>query len=81
MTEQQNLRRNRNRIIIHVLVIAASATLFSACTTPRETRFPRLDITSRVETEPKIVCTNCQCTGDQCFCETCTITADPPSSN
>lgn len=79
MTQQQHLQRNR--ILLHALVVAASATVLSACTTPRETTFPRLDITSRVVTEPKIVCTNCQCTGDQCFCETCTITADPPPAN
>ena len=74
---QLKLRRNRTRIIIRVLVIATSATLVSACTTPRETKFPRLDITSRVKTEPKIVCTNCVCDPDgKCFCSTCTITAD-----
>lgn len=80
MTEQQTMRRGRTLFVIRVLVIGASAAL-SACTQPQEARFPRLEITSRVETEPKIVCTNCQCTGDQCFCETCTITADPPPSN
>jgi len=80
MTEHQNVRQYRNRNVVHVLVIAACAALLGACTTPTETKFPRLNITSRVKTEPKIVCTNCQCTGDQCFCETCTITADPPKN-
>lgn len=80
MTKQKNL--TRNRIITHVLLIAASATVASACTTPRETRFPRLDITSRVVIEPKIVCTNCVCDPDgKCYCSTCTITTDPPPSN
>ena len=74
---QLKLRRNRTRIVFHVLVIAASATLLSACTTPRETKFPRLDVTSRVKSEPKIVCTNCVCDPDgKCFCATCTITAE-----
>ena len=80
MTEHQKVRQNRNRFVVHVLLTAACVTLLSACTTPRETKFPRLDINSRVKTEPKIVCTNCECTGDQCFCETCTITADPPKN-
>ncbi len=74
---QLKLRRNGTRISIHLLVIAASATLVSACTTLGETKFPRLDITSRVKTQPKIVCTNCVCDPDgKCFCSTCTITAD-----
>lgn len=74
---QLKLRRNGTRISIHVLVIAASATLVSACTTLGETKFPRLDITSRVKSQPKIVCTNCVCDPDgTCFCSTCTITAD-----
>jgi hypothetical protein len=67
----------RTRTGVHVLVIAACAALLGACTTPRETQFPRLDVTSRVKTEPKIVCTNCVCDPDgKCFCSTCTITAN-----
>lgn len=74
---QSKLRPNGTRISIHVLVIAASAALVSACTTLGETKFPRLDVTSRVKSQPKIVCTNCVCDPDgKCFCSTCTITAE-----
>lgn len=65
----------------HLLGLVACALLLGACQMPQEIRHPRLDITSRTETDPKITCTNCQCTGDQCFCDTCTITADTQSSN
>lgn len=82
MTEHHNVSLNRTPRIPRVLTIAASIALVSSCAMQQETRFPALDITSRVETEPKIVCTNCVCDPDgQCFCSTCTITADPPPSN
>ena len=81
MTAKPRSHAGRKRITRSIVLIVVTVALVSGCKMPRETTFPTLDITSRTETDPKIVCTNCECSGDQCFCETCTITADPPPSN